>query len=57
MGSVFYSKRYKWENSRNRKRRPKTFTTEEKAKQYAEEKGLQDYRIEKLQEKKFRVVA
>lgn len=57
MGSVFYSKRYKWENSRNRKRRPKTFKTEEIAKQYVEERGLQDYKIEKLQESKFRVVA
>lgn len=55
MGSVFYSKRYNWETSRNRKKRPKTFKTEDKAKDYAKEMGLKDFTVEKVNENKFRI--
>ena len=30
---------------RNRKKRPKTFKTEESAKKYAESKGIKDYKL------------
>jgi hypothetical protein len=45
---------------RNRKKRPKTFNTEEAAKKYAEEQGLKEYKLHNLKsanstEKKFRI--
>lgn len=55
MGSTFYHKRYQPPIGRNRKRRPKSFKTEEQARKYAEELGVEDYKIEMLQERKFRV--
>ncbi|MFW6013723.1 MAG: hypothetical protein ACOCZ6_01540 [Nanoarchaeota archaeon] len=55
MGSTFYSKRYKPRLGRRRKRRPKTFKTEEQAKKYAEEIGANYNTIEVLREKKYRV--
>ena len=48
MGSTLFSKRYRPYSGRHRKRRPKKFDTEEKAKKYAEEKGLKDAAVEKL---------
>ena len=46
---------------RHRKRRPKTFTSEEAAKKWADEKGIKKYVIENMKgpfskEKKLRVV-
>ncbi len=46
---------------RNRKRRPKTFKTEEAARKWAEEKGLKDYKIVNMKnsgskKSKFRIV-
>jgi|TARA_Y100000310_G_C20342568_1_gene650494 hypothetical protein len=35
---------------RNRKPKPKTFNTEEKAKKYAEAKGIKNYKLVDLQE-------
>ena len=57
MGSVLYSKRHDPSSGRNRKTRPKTFKTEEKAKEFAEKNKIKDYRIEKLNDYKFRVVS
>ncbi|MFW5991291.1 MAG: hypothetical protein ACOCQX_03600 [Candidatus Nanoarchaeia archaeon] len=57
MGSTFYSKRYIWNKARNRKKRPKTFKSEDKAKSYAKKEGLKDFKIEMLNEDKYRVVA
>ncbi|MFW6449882.1 MAG: hypothetical protein ACOCZ6_02410 [Nanoarchaeota archaeon] len=57
MGSTFYSKRYIRNKARNRKKRPKTFKSEDKAKSYAEKEGLKDFKIEMLNEDKYRVVA
>jgi len=45
MGSTYFSKRYHPDGARHRKRRPKTFDTEEKAKAYAAAKGLKDAKI------------
>ncbi|MGM5483125.1 MAG: hypothetical protein ACQESF_06690 [Nanobdellota archaeon] len=56
MGSVFYSKRYNWKVGRGRKKRPRTFKTEDKAKAYAKEQGLKDINIQKLKEDKYRIV-
>ncbi len=57
MGSTFYSKRYTARTDRGRKKRPKTFKTEEQAKKFAQEQGLKEYKIEMLKEKKYRVRA
>ncbi len=57
MGSTFYSKRLpNRKNSKRRARqRPKTFKTEEKAKEYAEKNNISDYNITRLSDHKYRI--
>ena len=59
MGSTLYSKRQYFgkkrpNHSRVRATRPKTFTTKEKAKEYAAKLGLKNFEVVKLKTK-FRV--
>lgn len=56
MGSILFSKRYKPEFGRNRKKRPKSFKTEEKAKEYAKKQGIKDFKIKQLSESKYVIV-
>ncbi len=53
MSSLLYSKRHNSRLGRNRRKRPKTYRTEEAAKKAAKEKGL---KVEKLSDNKFRLV-
>lgn len=55
MGSILYSKRHKPRIGRGRATRPKTFKTEDAAKNYAKENKIEGAKITKLQETKFRV--
>ncbi len=56
MGSRYFSKRVPERTYVRRARtRPKTFKTEEKAKQYAEKKKISDFKITMLSTHKFRV--
>ena len=58
MGSTYFSKRYNPETSRCRKKRAKTFKTEEAAKKWAEENGMKDYKVVQMTyatQPKFRV--
>ncbi len=62
MGSRLFSNRYKYQLGRDRSRRPKTFKTEEAAKQYAEANKIKKYEIKNLKseaskDKKLVVVA
>ena len=63
MGSIYYSKRIPTRTAKRRKRdRAKTFKTEESAKEWAEKKGLKDYKLVNLKSpdnktKKIKVIA
>ena len=48
MGGVFYKKRYVPPTGRNRPVRPKTFTSEEAAKKWAEAQKLKNYSLVNL---------
>jgi|SaaInlStandDraft_6_1057023.scaffolds.fasta_scaffold283178_2 hypothetical protein len=48
MGSRLFSNRYKYKLGRDRASRPKTFKTEEAAKQYAEANKIKKYEIKNL---------
>jgi len=60
MGSTFYHKRLPERTAvRRPRKRPKTFTSEETAKKYAEKKGLKTYKLENIgtqKHKKIRIV-
>jgi hypothetical protein len=45
MGSTLFSKRYTPKHSSFRKKRVKTFKTEESAKAYAEKNGIKNFKI------------
>jgi hypothetical protein len=45
MGSTLYSKRYRPNKNSFRKKRVKTFKTEESAKVYAEKNGIKNFKI------------
>ena len=47
MGSTLYSKRHKSEQNRNRKKRPKSFSSEESAKKWIEKNEIKDYLLKK----------
>ncbi len=63
MGSRFWSERHDHSIGRGRANRPKTFKSEESAKEWAEKEGLKDYKLENLRapdskkKPKIRVVA
>ena len=61
MGSRMYSNRlmrrkHKPRYGRGRAKRPKTFKTEEKAKEYAKKLGLKKFEVEKMLKGKYRVI-
>lgn len=57
MGSTFYYKRVPQRTAVRRPRsRPKTFTSEEAAKKYAEAKGLKGYKLENLGTEKYKKI-
>jgi len=45
MGSTLYSKRWKWIEGRDRKKRSKTFKSEESAKKWAETNKIEKYEL------------
>ena len=56
MGSTYFHKRIPTRTAVRRPRnRPKTFKTQEKAKEYAEKKKISNYVITELSKHKFRV--
>lgn len=55
MGSNLYSQRWRYDGPK-RKKRPKTFKTEEKAKAWAEKNKIKDYELVKIREDKIKVV-
>ena len=56
MGSRYFSKRVPARNPGRRERsRPKTFKTEERAKEYAAKQKISKYKITKLSKNKFRI--
>jgi hypothetical protein len=61
MGSTLYSKRFVWTEGRNRKKRPKTFKTEQAAKKWAEANKISSYELVNLhsssKDQKIRVIA
>ena len=45
MGSTLYSKRFDWTNGRDRKKRPKSFKSEDAAKKWAEANKISKYEL------------
>lgn len=45
MGSTYFSKRYRPDTSRYRRRRPKTFRSPEHARQWAEKNKLENFEV------------
>jgi len=48
MGSTFYSKRYKSEPGRNRRKRAKTFSSPESAQKWAAENKIEKHEIKEM---------
>ena len=46
--SIRHDRDLRYRKSRNRKKRPKTFRTEEELKKYADSMGIKDYKIVNL---------
>lgn len=55
MSTRLYSQRWKYDFPK-RKKRPKTFKTEEKAKAYAEKEKIKAYELVKIREDKIKIV-
>jgi len=60
MGSTFWNKRYGYKIGRNRTRRPKTFSSEATAQEWAKKQGISKFRLHNLrinsEKKKLKVI-